>query len=106
MSESTERHPESEYIAAVRDLEPAGTSEVAERVGVERQSADYRLRKLEEAGKVRSKKIGNTLAWLLGEDVAEVVDVDPTDPFWNLTPGSSGTTDTSERVDEILYGGT
>jgi len=104
MSESTaERHPEREYLDAVRELEPAGTSDVAERVGVERQSADYRLRKLEEAGKVRSKKVGNSLAWLIKDADVEVRKVDPDDPFWDLEPGASGNRDVSENVDEALY---
>jgi DNA-binding MarR family transcriptional regulator len=104
MSESTaERHPEREYLDAVRELEPAGTSEVAERVGVERQSADYRLRKLEESGRVRSKKIGNSLAWLIEDTEIEASDIDPDDPFWELEPGASGKRDVSENVDEALY---
>lgn len=56
-------HTDREVLEAVRKHEPAGTSEVATELGIERQSADYRLRKLEEAGKVSNKKIGRTLAW-------------------------------------------
>jgi predicted ArsR family transcriptional regulator len=72
MSEDRERndrgrfeseHTDEEVIAAVKKHEPAGTSEVAEVLGIARQSADYRLRQLEERGMVSSKKIGRTLAW-------------------------------------------
>lgn len=57
------RYSDEEYITAVRIHEPAATTEVAETVGVARQSADYRLRQLEDEGLVESKKIGNSLAW-------------------------------------------
>ncbi|EMA04274.1 HNH endonuclease [Haloarcula vallismortis] len=43
----------------------AGTTDVADELGIERPSADYRLRQLEDAGRVTSKKIGNSLAWSL-----------------------------------------
>lgn len=65
MTDSSDRHSDEEYLDAVREREPAGTAEVADVVGVARQSADYRLRRLEEGGEVRSKKIGNSLAWML-----------------------------------------
>jgi len=65
---SGERHADEEYIDAVRDHEPAGTSDIAGAVGVARQSADYRLRKLEEDGLVKSDMIGNSLVWTLSEE--------------------------------------
>lgn len=57
-----------EVLEAVRKHQPAGTAEVAEELSIERQSADYRLRKLEKQAKVRSKKIGRTLAWFVEEN--------------------------------------
>ena len=54
---------DAEILEAVREHEPAGTSEVGEAVGVARQNADYRLRRLEEEGKVRGKKVGRSLVW-------------------------------------------
>lgn len=57
--------PDEEILDAVRQNEPAGTAEVGEAVGLARQNADYRLRKLEEQGAVTKKKIGRTLAWSL-----------------------------------------
>lgn len=69
MGDSTgERHSEDEYLDAVREHEPAATSKVAEVVGVARQSADYRLRQLEDDGLVESQKIGNSLAWSIASD--------------------------------------
>lgn len=58
-------HDEAEYLEAVGEHEPAATSEVADAVGVTRQGADYRLRVLEGEGKVVSKKVGNSLVWML-----------------------------------------
>ncbi|WP_254544557.1 helix-turn-helix domain-containing protein [Halomarina pelagica] len=57
-----------EILAAVREYEPAGTMEVAEAVGCARQNADYRLRRLRDAGKVSSKKVGRTLVWFTAEE--------------------------------------
>jgi len=59
---------DSEVLDAVRDSEPAATKEVAEALGIVRQSADYRLRRLEEDGRVRSKMVGNSLVWMVAEE--------------------------------------
>jgi len=61
-------HSEEEYFDAIRENTPASTSEIAGAVGVTRQGADYRLRQLEEDGKVTSKMVGNSLVWMLAED--------------------------------------
>lgn len=58
-------HDDVSFLNAVESAEPAGTVEVAEIVGCRRQNADYRLRKLEEQGKVNKKKVGRTLVWTL-----------------------------------------
>lgn len=52
-------------LEAVDDLEPeATTTAVAEAVGFNsRQAADYRLRNLEDEGKVASDMIGRTKLW-------------------------------------------
>lgn len=59
-----ERHSDQEYLDAVRMFDPASTAEVAKKVGVARQSADQRLRQLEDEEKVRSKKAGPSLVWM------------------------------------------
>lgn len=64
-------HSVTEYLTAVREHEPASTSEVAEAVGVTRQGADSRLRRLEDEGLVTSTKIGNSLAWALSDNGRE-----------------------------------
>ena len=51
--------------------EPAGTSEVADALGCTTQNADYRLRKLRDAGRVESKKVGRSLVWTLLGDESE-----------------------------------
>lgn len=58
---------DNEVLAAVEKHTPAGTTEVADELGIARQSADYRLRQLQERGLVSSKKIGGTLAWMILE---------------------------------------
>lgn len=64
----TAKYAEADILAAVREHAPAATSEVAAAVGFARQNADYRLRRLEDEGKVRRKKVGPTLVWLPGEE--------------------------------------
>lgn len=60
-------HTDGEVIAAVQANEPAGTKEVADVLGIARQSADYRLRGLCEEGRVLKKKVGNSLVWSVDE---------------------------------------
>ena len=59
----TPEHTDAEILAAVRAHEPAATSEVAGEVGMTRQGADRRLRRLRDEGRVSSKKIGAALVW-------------------------------------------
>ena len=58
-------HTDQDILRVVEENEPAGTQEVADQLGIARQSADYRLRKLHGEGRVNKKKIGNSLAWSL-----------------------------------------
>ncbi|TKR25835.1 FaeA/PapI family transcriptional regulator [Natronomonas salsuginis] len=51
------------FIEAVSEKQPAATKEVADLVGCTRRNADYRLRRLEDEGKVTSKEAGNSLIW-------------------------------------------
>lgn len=52
-------------LEAVHKYEPAGTAEVGDAVGLARQNADYRLRKLAEENRVENKLVGNSLAWFV-----------------------------------------
>ena len=60
-------HTDGEVLEAVRNHEPAGTREVADELGIARQSADYRLRRLLDEGRVSKEKVGNSLVWSAGE---------------------------------------
>lgn len=64
----TQQYPDDAFLQAVRAHEPGGTSEIAAAVGCTTQNADYRLRQLEAAGAVTSKKIGGTLVWTTHHD--------------------------------------
>jgi len=55
---------DQEFSDAVYRLTPAGTSEVAEFVGMSRQAAEYRLKKLEDERRIWSKKVGPTRVWV------------------------------------------
>lgn len=67
----TPQYDDEEILDAVRNHEPAGTSEVADALGCTTQNADYRLRKLRDAGRVESKKVGRSLVWTLSGDKSE-----------------------------------
>lgn len=58
---------DDEILEAVREHEPAGTAEVGNAVGLARQNADYRLRKLAEEDRVTKKMVGNSLVWFVDE---------------------------------------
>ena len=58
---------DEELVDAVRENEPASTKEVGDAVGCSRQNADYRLRNLEDEGRVKSKMVGNSLVWMVVE---------------------------------------
>ena len=65
-------YSEETYLAAIKENAPATTKEIADSVGVTRQGADYRLRKLEEEGRVSSDLVGNTLIWTVSSESSEV----------------------------------
>lgn len=84
---------------------PVVTSgDVAEALDCSRDTARRKLRELESVGRVASRTTAGRVVWWLADSwVPNDVDLD--DPFWTFEPGSSGESDVSERVDEILYGG-
>jgi predicted transcriptional regulator len=63
--EISQKFSNEEYLDAVRENEPASTKEVGDAVGCSRQNADYRLRNLEDEGRVKSKMVGNSLVWMV-----------------------------------------
>lgn len=60
-------HSDEAVLGAVQKHEPAGTNDIADELGIARQSADYRLRKLLDEQQVIKRKIGNSLVWCLRE---------------------------------------
>jgi len=60
-------YTDEEVVEAVAENEPAGTTEVADELGIARQSADYRLRRLLDDDRVSKKKVGNSLVWSVEE---------------------------------------
>ena len=97
-------HADEEFLDAVARSEPAGTKEIADALGVTRQNADQRLRRLEEEGRVTSKTIGSSLAWSLAEDEEVPSHVDPDDAFWDAEAYAGEATSAAD-VDDVLYGG-
>ncbi len=59
---------DDDVIEAVRETQPAGTADIADALGVQRQAADYRLRTLREESRVQSQKIGGSLVWTLPDE--------------------------------------
>lgn len=61
-------YPDSDFLDAIEELDGmAGTSEIAEKVGCTRRTAYTRLQTLEDAGRVNSRKVGNSLVWIVTE---------------------------------------
>ena len=72
MATSPEGVTDTELKTAVKELTPAGTQEVADRVGLSRQAVDNRLQQIEDRYAnpwVWSKKIGPTKVWLHADHV-------------------------------------
>lgn len=80
------------------------TGDVADHLDCSREAARQKLRRLDEQGRVRSRKTaGRVVYWRT--DAAEPAPVNPDDPLFTDRPSfSSGRGDLSERVDELLYG--
>ena len=71
MAVSSDQNGEGEVIRLFKQAqEPVLTAaEISEQLGMTRQGVNYRLKQLEEKGKVSRKKIGSrAVAWWLVED--------------------------------------
>lgn len=55
-------YTDEEVVRAVVENKPAGTTEVANELGIARQSAGHRLRRVLDDERVSKKKVGNSLA--------------------------------------------
>lgn len=59
---------DAEYVAVLRELEPAGTAEFAEQFGVTQGTARRRLERLSEGQTpIQKKKIGGSYVWFVDE---------------------------------------
>jgi len=59
---------DEDFLDAARAGELPSTSEIADAVGCKYRTAYERLNRLEEDDLVRSKKVGNSLVWMLVDD--------------------------------------
>ena len=59
---------DDDIIDVLRGSGGAGTSEVADALDCSRQNADQRLRRLRDAGRVKSRKVGAVLIWTVADD--------------------------------------
>ena len=62
---------DDDILDVLRDHGGAGTSEVADALDCSRQNADQRLRRLRDAGRVESRKVGTVLIWTAADDDPE-----------------------------------
>lgn len=61
------RYSDDEILNAIREADPATTSNVGNELGCSRQAADFRLRRLEDEERVASQMVGNSLMWSISE---------------------------------------
>lgn len=59
----SEEYPLQEFLEALSELGPSGTTDISDNIGCDRRTAYLKLKSLEEEGRVRSKKVGNALLW-------------------------------------------
>jgi len=65
----SEEYPVDSFIDAIEaEGGIAGTGEIARRVGCVHDTAYKKLRSMDEDGRVKSRKMGNTIAWTLPDD--------------------------------------
>jgi HTH domain. len=84
---------------------PVVTSgDIADAVDCSRETGRRKLARLEEQGRVASRKTAGRVVYWRVTSATGSEEIDPTDAFWELTPGASGGQDVSETVDEVLYG--
>ncbi|MBX0305280.1 HTH domain-containing protein [Halomicroarcula sp. F24A] len=68
--EYTTSYADSDFLAAISKLDGmAGTSEIAQEVGCTRRTAYTRLSSIEEKGDVRSRQVGNSLVWIVADNL-------------------------------------
>lgn len=73
MDEAQREWREAQYVAVLRDLQPAGTAEFAEEFDISLDRARRRLKSLRQSedSPVDCKKIGGSLVWFVDESELE-----------------------------------
>ena len=65
----TTTYSDSDFLDAINNLDGmASTSDVAEKVGCTHRTAYSRLNSLEEKKKVTTRRIGNSIMWMLSDE--------------------------------------
>lgn len=65
----TTEYSDEEFVEAIeKSGGTASTTEVADLIGCDRRTAYLRLKELEEESHISSRKVGNSLLWLVSED--------------------------------------
>ena len=59
----TEEYPPQEFLEAIAELGPSGTTDISDYVGCDRRTAYLKLKSLEEEGKITSREVGKALLW-------------------------------------------
>lgn len=62
-SKHSHRYSDDDVLRAIRTQDHASANGVADELDCSRQTAHYRLKQLQDEGRVQSEKIGNTLIW-------------------------------------------
>ncbi len=96
----------------VRENQPIQTAQsVAEQFDFDRSQAYRRLQQLADEGLLEKAKVGGrAVVWWLSDEASQVAeatirDVNPDDPIFDRETFEAGEPDdTSENIDEILYG--
>ena len=60
-----EEYPLEDFLTALDELGPSGTTDIADAVGCDRRTAYLKLQSLEENGEVLSQEVGRSLLWKL-----------------------------------------
>jgi predicted transcriptional regulator len=63
----TEEYPPQDFLEALAELGPSGTTDIADYVGCDRRTAYLKLKSLENKNKIKSKKVGSSLLWELDD---------------------------------------
>jgi CRP-like cAMP-binding protein len=66
------KYPREDFLEAIQENGGmAGTTDIAEYVGVIRETAYKKLKRMEEDGDVASEKVGNSLVWTISTNSSE-----------------------------------